>query len=211
MPVSTIDLGLGPVSDGSYKAGEYNGLEKSGAFAHRERGLAQPRRLRQHQRVAMARQGHRSRAQVARPDRADRRAGPVPGHVWLRRAAEKPIGHVSNAVQRCRVHGPHVAGRLAGADSGRQRRRQLGQRPRPGAGDRHRAVHQYDGGDQRCRGQCDPSQIGAGRRRRRGADMPRSTTSICRPPARATTRASTTSSIRGGRSTPTSAQSTRTD
>ena len=31
-PMSTIDLGLGPVSQGSYKAGEFNGLQKSGAF-----------------------------------------------------------------------------------------------------------------------------------------------------------------------------------
>ena len=31
-PTGTVDVGAGPVSDGSYKAGEYNGLEKQGAF-----------------------------------------------------------------------------------------------------------------------------------------------------------------------------------
>ena len=31
-PTSTVDVGAGPVSDGSYKAGEYNGLQKQGAF-----------------------------------------------------------------------------------------------------------------------------------------------------------------------------------
>jgi MtrB/PioB family decaheme-associated outer membrane protein len=31
-PISTIDVGGGPVSDGSYKAGEYNGLAKQGGF-----------------------------------------------------------------------------------------------------------------------------------------------------------------------------------
>ena len=31
-PVSTVEVGAGAVSDGSYKAGEYNGLEKKGGF-----------------------------------------------------------------------------------------------------------------------------------------------------------------------------------
>src|ERR1035437_10108172 len=32
-PTSTTEIGGGDVSDGSYKAGEYNGLEKKGGFA----------------------------------------------------------------------------------------------------------------------------------------------------------------------------------
>ena len=31
-PTSTVDVGVGPVTEGSYKAGEYNGLAKQGAF-----------------------------------------------------------------------------------------------------------------------------------------------------------------------------------
>jgi hypothetical protein len=31
-PSSTVELGVGNVSNGSYKAGEYNGLQKKGAF-----------------------------------------------------------------------------------------------------------------------------------------------------------------------------------
>src|SRR5450759_4708042 len=31
-PISTVDVGVGPVSQGSYKAGEFNGLAKKGGF-----------------------------------------------------------------------------------------------------------------------------------------------------------------------------------
>ena len=61
-PISTFEAGALGVSNRSFKAGEYNGLQKKGGLRHRQLRLEGRRRVRQRQRAALARQGRRSRA-----------------------------------------------------------------------------------------------------------------------------------------------------
>ena len=177
--------------------------------------LRERRRLRQRQRVAVAHQGHRPRPGDAQPDRRGRRAGQVPRHVRLRRAAEEPIRQLPDALQRHRHQRPHAAWHLAGADRGRkQRHEQLDHRERRGLvtaiGDAPYldvarpsptmgALLTSDGG---------PDRLGRrGRERRRAAVPQRQPSSRS---ARSTTRASTTTSTPRWSFDATSGPSTRT-
>ena len=215
-PTSTVEVGAGVTTDGSYKAGEYNGLQNKGLFGigqldfrgggafdsdNAMRWRIKGSDLGLDTRSINAEFGKQGTYRVfggydeLRRNRSDTYQTPYNG-------AGTNVLTLPGAWQV-----PTVAG-----STGHQQLRERRQRARPRARDRRRPLHRraHDFADLRRAADADG---GADRRwsTRRPRPMCRSsTTTTCRPRAPESTSASTTTSIRSGASTRASGPSTRT-
>ena len=119
-PTSTTEIGAGDVSDGSYKAGEYNGLEKKGGFGigniDWRGGGAFDSDSALRWRIKGIDLGLETRSLYGEVGVQ----GKFRLNARLRPAAEEPIRQLPDALQRRRVQCPHLARHVAGADRGRK-------------------------------------------------------------------------------------------